>query len=136
MTMNSFWATYVTSGYLLEVASGTKYESFYLYFPIALVVGMVAWRIFLGVKGGRPVVFKRFDALWFWGYLSFALIGLLIYFSRTQGLPVLSTRLVSYIWLITILGYTGYLCFYLLKIIPGKLGDYYEKQRKKKYLAK
>jgi hypothetical protein len=134
--MTNLFNLYFKSGFLLETATATKYENVYLFLPIALIIAVVAYRLFLFIKSGRPAVYKPFDRLWFWGYFVFALVGLLIWFSRTQALQFLSTRIVSYLWFLALFVYTGYLAFYFLKVIPGKLSNYYEKQRKSKYLSK
>jgi hypothetical protein len=121
---------------LIETVSGTKYEVAYLYLPIALILGIISYRIFLYIKSGRPEVYKPFDRYWFWGYFTLALVGLVIWFARSQSLPLISTRLVSYTWLLSLLVYACFLAFYFLRIIPQKLTTYYETQRKKKYLSK
>jgi hypothetical protein len=95
--MNSFFATYLSSSYLFEIASSTKYEKVYLFLPIALILIVCTYRLYLFIKSGRPAVYKSFDRLWFWGYFSFALFGLLIWFARTQALAFFSTRFVSYL---------------------------------------
>jgi hypothetical protein len=134
--MNNFLNTYIKSSYLYETAAGGKYEAFYLYLSVFLLVVILAVRIYLFLKKGRAGAYKRFDQLWFWGYFSLGLAGLFIWFSRTQLLPMFSTRIVSYLWLLGILVLKGYLIFYYFRILPARVTKYYEKARKTKYLGK
>lgn len=134
--MRNFIAVYLSNNYLLGVVSGTRFEAYYLYVSAAIVSLAILFRLFIYVKGGRAKAYYRFDRLWFYGYSLFGLFGLFIWFSRTQALSIFSTRIVSYLWLISLLGYTIYLIYYLVRIMPEKLVKYYEKKRKKKYLGK
>lgn len=134
--MKSFLSTYLSLNYLWTTTTGGKYEKFYLYFPIALIVAVFVYRIILFVRGNRPAVYKAFDSYMFWGYVSLALFGLWIYFVRTQGLPIFSTRLVSYLWLLSIVLYSFFLFLYFKKNLPEKLEKYTESARKARYLKK
>lgn len=132
--MSNFLATYFNSKYLLEAVSGTNYEKYYLYVSLTVLVSVILFRIYISIKKNRPDAYRFFDKLWFWSYLSLGLFGVFIWFSRSQLLPLFSTRLVSYAWILSNLGLLGYLVYYFLKIIPGKLTTFYEKKRKSKYL--
>ena len=133
--MNSL-KTYLSTNYLASPVSGTKWELFYLIFACLIIFGAIGYRIFLRFKGSRPKAFKSFDKLWFWGAILFGLFGLFIYFSRTQGLPVFSTRMISYLWVLSVLAYSTFLIFNYRISIPEKLHNYYEGKRKSKYIGK
>ena len=133
--MNSI-RQYLTADYLLAPVSGSKLELFYLILPVVIILGALMYRLYLFITGGRSEVYRSFDRMWFWGALSFGIFGLFVYFSRTQALPTFSTRTVSYLWLLTLLGYFTYLIFYFRTTIPDKLHDFYDKKRKSKYLSK
>lgn len=115
---------------------GGKFERFYLYFPMILIVASLVYRLYILIKGKRPVVYKTFDSYLFWGGFSFGLVGLFLYFSRTQELPTFSTRLASYFWLILLIVYIVFLIYSYKRKIPAKISKYYEAQRKAKYLKK
>ena len=133
--MNSL-KIYFSTNYLFTPVSGSKLELFYLIFSSTLIISAVIYRIYLFFKGGRSEVYRTFDRLWFWGALAFGLFGLFLYFSRTQALPTFSMRSVSYLWLLSLLGYATYLIFYFRSTVPDKLHDFYDKKRKSKYLGK
>jgi hypothetical protein len=79
---------------------------------------------------------RGFDSVWFWGYLSIGLVGLFIWFSRTQALPLFSTRLISYLWVLSTIIFTIGLVVYFKKEIPKQIVKYTEQKRKAKYLKK
>lgn len=132
--MQRIFNTYFTTDYLFTVVTGGKYERFYLYFPLALLAITLIARAYLFIKGNRPPVLKTFDRLWFWGGIVFSFLGLFIWFSRNQSLPMFSSRIVSYAWILIMILYAGYLFYFWKKKIPAELSKYYEKKRKTKYL--
>lgn len=134
--MKKWINTYFSSSYLLSETTGGKFERFYLYLPLILIVTVLIYRAYIFVKGKRPVVYKTFDSYVLWGGLSFGLAGLFIYFARTQELPTFSTRLISYLWLVLLLVYTIFLWVYLKTKLSKKIEKYFEAQRKAKYLKK
>jgi hypothetical protein len=127
---------YLTTDYLFSPVSGSKLELFYLIVPAVLLLGAIGYRIYLMIRGNRSEAYRSFDRMWFWGSIIFGLFGLFLYFSRTQALPTFSTRTVSYLWLLSLLGYGTYLIFYFRSTVPDKLHDFYSKKRKSKYLGK
>ena len=133
--MNSIRA-YLNTDYLFKPVTGSKLELFYLIFSALLIIVAIIYRLYILFKGGRAEVYRSFDRMWFWGALVFGLFGLFLYFSRTQALPTFSTRTVSYLWLLALLGYSTYLIFYFRATVPDKLHDFYAKKRKSKYMGK
>ncbi len=134
--MKNWINTYFSSSYLLGETTGSKFERFYFYIPLILIAAAVIYRIYIFIKGKRPVVYKPFDSYVLWGGISFGLAGLFIYFARTQELPTFSTRLVSYLWVILLLAYKIFLWIYLKTKLSKKIEKYLEAQRKAKYLKK
>lgn len=132
--MKAWFSTYISQNYLLTVISGSKFENYYLYFSIGLISLLITYRLFLFFRGNRPPIYKKFDVYWFWGYQALGISGIFIWFSRKESLPIFSTRIISYLWMMLIFGYTGFLIYYYIKKIPAKLVDFYEKKRKSKYL--
>jgi drug/metabolite transporter (DMT)-like permease len=133
--MNSI-QTYLSTSYLMTPVSGTQLELFYLIVPTVIILAVIGFRIFLMIKGNRPKVFRDFDKLWFWGGFLFGLFGLFIYFSRTQSLPIFSTRTISYLWVLSLIAYSTFLIFNYRMSVPEKLHNYYEGKRKSKYLSR
>lgn len=131
--MNNF-GVYFSSEYLLSIATGAKFEPFYLYFSCAIILVVLAVKIFFILRKNRIKAYKKFDSICFWGYLTEGILGLFIWFSRIQALTIFSTRLFSYLWLLSILSLTGYLAYYYLRVIPLEIDKHYEKKRKDKYL--
>jgi hypothetical protein len=129
-------AKYLTKGYLLNPVTETRFDLIYLTLSITLIIAPVILRILIKFKfKNRPKkVYQFFDKLWFWTSLSLGFIGLFIWFSRTQSLPIFGTRLASYIFLIAIPISAGLIFWYFKAKIPQKLVTHYEKSRKKKYL--
>lgn len=127
---------YLNREYFLSVATSTKLQLFYLLLPLLLLLLTFGTRFYIFIRGKRPAAYRQFDFFWFWGFLSFAVIGLFIYFSRLQELPIFSTRAISYLWIFLLLTFVGFLCGYYKIIIPGEIKKYYEAKRKAKYLKK
>ncbi|MDD3481110.1 MAG: hypothetical protein PHW75_02720 [Patescibacteria group bacterium] len=125
--------TYLSSDYLFEIASGTTYQEYYLYVAFALIALPIILKVYFTIRNERAP-YKSFDRLWFWGYLMIGVLGLFIWFSRDQGLPLFGTRLASYAWLSTIFIYLGYLLYYYKKKVTKDVVRHYEKSRKEKYL--
>jgi len=134
--MKNWINTYLSNSYMLGVNTATKYELFYLVASGLLISFAGIFRLFIFIKGNRPKAYKTFDSFTFWGLLSLGIFGLFIYFSRTQELPIFSTRLISYLWIIGLVGYVGGLVYYLKKKLPSKVEKYYESKRKAKYLKR
>lgn len=137
--MNSFIGQmkyYLSPAYLWSTTTGSRFEVFYLIFPMVLIISATGYRIFLAIKGGRSEAYREFDSLWLWGAVGFGLMGLFIFLSRNQGLPIFSTRLISYLWVILIPFYVAYLVYYYRTNVPKKLHQFYTKKRKARYLGK
>lgn len=131
--MNSL-KIYLSPEYLLSVTTGAKFEPFYLYFSAAIIFTALAAKLFFAIKKDRIKAYKKFDSIWFWGFLAEGFVGLFIWFSRIQALNFFSTRLFSYLWLLSIFLFAGYLIYYYIKVIPLEVDKHYEKKRKDKYL--
>jgi hypothetical protein len=127
---------YFSWDFLYSPVSGSSYEKIYLFLSVFIITLVICYRLFLFIRGNRPLVYKKFDSIWFWGYLALGLSGLFIWFSRTQALPFFSTRLVSYLWILLLLVFSAWVIFYLKKEIPQKIVKYTEQKRKAKYLKK
>lgn len=127
---------FLSKGYLLEIATGTKYEIAYLVISGLLVLGVITYRIFLRIKGNRAEAMRSFDKIWFWGYLTLGLSGLFIWFSRNQALPIFSVRLLSLLWIAAVIISTAFIAYYFKTKIPKVLDKYYETKRKAKYLKR
>lgn len=125
---------FFSKDYLFSVSSGTKFENVYLYLAVFLILMAIGFIIFVRAKSSRMKIAKGFNKVWFWGYLTIGVIGLFIWFSRTQGLSIFSTRFVSYNWLLLIIIFSGYLTFLFKTKVPKEVSKYYEKKRKEKYL--
>jgi uncharacterized membrane protein len=125
---------FVSPEYLLSVATGTKFESIYLYFSAFILAAALFVKLFILIRKNRLKAYKNFDAIWFWGFFAEGMTGLFIWFSRAQSLSFFSTRLISYLWIISIFVLVGYLIYYYKKILPQKIEKHYEKKRKEKYL--
>ena len=134
--MKNWFRVYFSSDYLWTPTSGAKFEKYYLIVSLVILALAIFYRIYIFVRGNRPTVLKSFDRYLFWGYLSFGITGLFIWFSRSQTLPMFSTRLISYLWIASGIAYTIFLAFYWHKKVPQKLSKFYENKRKSKYLAK
>lgn len=119
--------------YLLAVPTLSKYEAYYLYLSIFILVVSLSLKLFFKIKK-RSEAFRDFDRFWFWGYLAIGLSGLFIWFSRSQQLPTFGTRLISYLWLGVVLVYALFLLFYYLKFVTKAIESYHEKKRKERYL--
>jgi hypothetical protein len=128
--------SYFSWDFLYSPVSGSSYEKLYLFLSVFIIALTICYRIYLLIKGDRPAVLKRFDTIWFWGYLTLGLVGLFIWFSRTQALPLFSTRLISYLWVLAIIFFTIGLAVYFKKEIPKQIVKYTEQKRKAKYLKK
>lgn len=131
--MKSWFNLYLTQEFLLGVAVDGKYEVMYLILPLMILFVIFGFRVYIFFKKNRPTYFREFDSWFFWGTLLFSLIGLFIYFSRTQELPTFSSRLFSYFWIFCIFIYYGFLVVYWLIKIPKLKKRYYEAKRKSKY---
>lgn len=134
--MKNWFRVYFSSDYLWTPASGAKFEKYYLAVSLAILALAIFYRIYIFVRGNRPEVLKSFDRYFFWGYLTFGLLGLFVYFSRTQSLPIFSTRAISWFWILCVITHTIFLAFYWRKQVPQKLAKFYENKRKSKYLVK
>ncbi len=105
-----------------------------MYLSVFILFAIIGYKIYLKIKGDRPKVYKKFDRIWFWGYLTTGVIGLFVWFSRTQNLPIFSTRFISYSFLLIFILFTAYLIYLFTEKTPKELNKYYEKKRKEKYL--
>jgi hypothetical protein len=80
--------------------------------------------------------YKSFDVQWFWGYFSLGLVGLFVYFSRDQRLPIFGTRIASYLFLTTTMFFSVYLFVYFQKVTKKHIARFVDKERKNKYLKR
>lgn len=119
--------------YLLAVPETSKYEAYFLYLSLLVVVVALVLKIYFVLKK-RSKAFQSFDRLWFWGYLTIGFLGLFVWFSRNQQLPMLGARIISYFWFNTIWLYGLFLLYYYKKHAKRMATAHYEKARKEKYL--
>lgn len=124
---------FFSNDYLFTATTNTKFELFYLYFSIFILLMVIGYKMYLKFKGSRAKFYKKFDRMWFWGYLTLGISGLFIWFSRTQNLPMFSTRFVSYTYLLLVIFFTLYIVYLFSTKAPQELNIYYEKKRKEKY---
>lgn len=127
---------FFSKAYLFTTIQSSKYESLYLYLSLLLILAPIAIKIFLRVtkKNHPKEIYKTLDSLWFWISFSLGLAGLFVWFSRTQLLPIFSTRFISYLWILLIFVGAGAIFYYYKKNIPGLIEKYYKTTRKKRYL--
>lgn len=121
--------------YFLAVPTESRYEIYFLYLSIAILVAVIGAKIYLRLNK-RPKAYLELDRRWFWGYLIISLLGMFVWFSRSQELPTFGTRLATYVWFNTIWIYTLYLYFYYKRTFIKDLASYHEKKRKEKYLKR
>lgn len=133
--MNKFISTYFKSDYLLRVAPETRFEPYFLFIALALIMIVITLKFLFKIKG-RSVAYKNFDRLWFWGYFTLSIIGLFLWFSRNQGLPFFGTRLVSYLWIISLFFFVVFLFLYFHKRTKKEIMAHLDRKRKEKYLKK
>lgn len=133
--MNKLFNVYFKSDYLLRVAPETKYEPYFLYSAITVMILAIGIKLFFKFRG-RSKAYVSFDRLWFWGYIVLSVVGLFVWFSRNQGLPIFGTRLASYLWLKSLFIYGVVLYFYYIKKARKDVLAHFNKERKAKYLKK
>jgi len=121
--------------YFLAVPKVSTFEIYYLYLSLFIIVSVIFCKFFFVVKK-RSSVYKKFDKRWFWGYLDLGMLGVFLWFSRNQELPIFGTRLASYLWLLVLFLYLGYLLYYFKKKAKPAIIKYQEKKRKEKYLKR
>jgi hypothetical protein len=126
----------LTSGYWLNTNSGTKYEVAYLAFACLVVLLAFGFRLYIFIKKNRVPLLKKYDRIWVWGGVTFALWFLFIWFSRTQALPIFSTRVIMVISLLVFFSSAGWFFFYSKKKAKALTKEFYTAKRKQKYLAK
>lgn len=122
--------------YLFATNSQTKFQLVYLLISLGMIVVVIVARIALARGKETPKVLKGFYKLWTWGYILIGITGLFVWFSRTQALPVFSTRIISYIWILILVAFSGYVLWYGRTQLERGLTKYHEQQRKAKYLKK
>lgn len=134
--MKNLLNRYFTAEYLWAPITEARYDKFYLGFSIVLIVLPLLAKVVLTLKfKNRPKkVYGTFDKIWFWTSLSLGFIGVFIWFSRVQSLPMFGTHLASYIYLFSIPVSAGLIFWYFKAKIPERLTTHYEKARKQKYL--
>lgn len=122
--------------YLFATIQNSRFENLYLYLSLLLIVAPIILKIALAIwfKGRPKKIYKTFDSIWFWGFWTLGILGLFVWFSRTQLLPIFSTRFVSYLWLLLISVMAIWLFIYYKKRIPNLSEKYYKAARKKRYL--
>lgn len=134
--MKGWLRYYLSNDYLWTSTTGSKFEKYYLFSSLVILALAIGYRIYIFARGNRPEALRTFDRYFFCGCLTIGLLGLLIWFSRSQLLPVFSTRAISYLWIIGGLAYSVFLALYWRKKVPQKLARFYENKRKSKYLSK
>jgi hypothetical protein len=68
--------------------------------------------------------------------LGFGLVGLVILLFRWQPVPFLSKRIWFYLWWLSALATTGYFIHYYRTDYPGRLYNYSEEARRRRYLPR
>lgn len=133
--MSSFFGKIFDWERLIAIPTSALYEKYFLYIVLAILVGPILLKILLNIKK-RSKAYAKFDRLWFWAYLSLGAVGLFIWFSITQGLPIFGSRLVTYIWLFSLVALKIYLFIYYRLVTLKDVKKYHEKRRKDKYLKR
>ncbi len=114
----------------------SEYTAIVLMFAITLIAGLILWRRILKKRNTDIPVYD-----WPVNQLS-SIITLLIimvpsyWFFRAQQLSYLSSRLVVLITFLVVLGWIGWVVFYLVRQAPAKREAYLEKERFFRYLPK
>ncbi|MDD3679158.1 MAG: hypothetical protein PHT36_02865 [Patescibacteria group bacterium] len=122
--------------YLMAVPVESSFHFLFLTLPAVAVLSPVLLKIFFRFFKKRHGGYEEFDKLWFWGYETIGLIGLFIFFSRDQRLPIFGTRIASYLVIIAMLIFSSFLFFYFRKFTKKEISYYLEKKRKEKYLKR
>lgn len=127
---------FLSKDFLFTTIQNPKYENLYLYLSLLLIIVPIVFKIVLAIwyKDRPKKIYKTFDSIWFWGFWTLGFLGLFVWFSRTQLLPIFSTRFVSYLWLLMIPVLKLWLFLHYRKQIPKLAENYYKNTRKKRYL--
>jgi hypothetical protein len=131
--MNSFISKYLSWEYLSGVSTSDIYQKYLLYFILAMFTATVLLKIYLKVIK-RSKAYIKFDQQWFWGFFVIEIVGLFLWFSVTQSLPTLGSRIAVYLWLFSIVVYKVYLYIHFKKVVTKEVEAFNQKKRKEKYL--
>lgn len=101
---------YLNKEYLFGIPTDAKYLKYFLVFYISVIVCGIVVSIYFKKKN-RSKIIRSFAKKFFWWNATLGLIGLFIVFSRNQGLPLFSTRIINYILIISIFLINLYLIF-------------------------
>lgn len=123
-----------TSDFLLSPLGNTKFDNWYLVFGIMLFVAPFVLKIYLKTNPRPRAVYGTVDRVWFWGFLTSAVLTVFVWFARVQRLPLFGTRLASYLVLLIMLPVGLYVLWFYKKRLPALLNKHYEVTRKKKYI--
>ena len=114
----------------------TTYGLASLLFVIALIVGLILWRRRL--KASQlvvPIYAGPINQVT--NIIAFIIIMAFSYaFFRAQAIAYLSNRLVVLASLVIVLGWVGWVIFYLSRITPAKRREYLERERFFRYIPK
>lgn len=133
--MNSFWSRHLSAEYLLGISSNMTFQRGLLALALMVMLLPIFLKVFLVIKK-RSKAYQKFDRLWFWGLLTLGLVGTFVWFSVTQGLPTLGSRMVVYLWGLITAGYGIFIFIYYKKVVVSDVAKFYEKKRKEKYLKR
>ena len=147
-TLEQFWSTqqfdlndlknifrwdYWTEANLLPQ---TPYSLASLLVILALVIGLFLWRRRLKIaEASVPIYAGPINQMA--NIIAFIIIvGASYAFFRSQAITYLSSRLVVLASLIIILGWIGWVIFYLVRLAPAKRRNYLEQERFFRYIPK
>lgn len=133
--MNRIVEKYLNWDYLYGVSENVWFQEYLLYVAIFVILVPVIVAIFFKLRK-RSKAYKNFDKKFFWGFLILGLLGLFVWFSVSQSLTTLGSRITVFLWLSSIAIYKTYLYIYFRKVTVKEVTNFHEKKRKDKYLKR
>ncbi len=130
-----FFSKLLSVNYLFS--TNEKFKYWYVYLPFFGIFVFLAFLVSMLFKRQEDYKAKKsFQKMFFWTYLFFGLLGLTSVFARSQNLPIVGARVITFLIIILFIIANGWLLIYFLKVTKKEQLKFAQKARKEKWLKK